>query len=209
MFSSRMLPLTLPVLALLASSLPVSAALIQPDTATASSAYFDGHYEPEFTIDGSGMPANFTPADAHAPYGQDNHWTSDNSTIPSQQWIRWGFTTPQTLGAMYIWNHRSNGNYAVTSFDLTILDSANNVLLFSNDVALAGLATAQTFNFGPLAGISAVLFEIEQNQGSNFTGLAEVAFETAVITQAPEPATLALAGLGLLGIGLARRRRRA
>jgi hypothetical protein len=106
----------------------VSADLVSPDTAVASSEFtagFDGlaiH-----TIDGSGLPPNFTVSDAHAAYFSGNHWTSTGGP-PANEFITWGFTIPQTLDAIFIWNHQSsvppavNSGYDVTQYDLTVFD---------------------------------------------------------------------------------------
>jgi hypothetical protein len=187
------------------------AALIQPDTAVAStefSAGFDGLAVN--TINGSGLPSGFGPGSAHAPYASGNHWTT-LATSPPTQFITWGFSAPQTLDEMYVWNHQStsppagSSNYDVTLFDLTLRDAANNVLLFLDNVSLApDTATGQTISFGgPISGISSVLFDIEASQSNGatpHTGLAEVAFNT--VSAIPEPSThaLILTGAALLGV---------
>lgn len=178
-----------------------NAALISPDGATASSQH-SGSYDPGNTIDGSGLPANFTAADAHADYAANNHWTAASGDLLNA-WITWTFTTPQSLSAIVIWNHRSNniaGNpgYEPTLFDLTILDSGNNTLLSWDDVALApDTATGQTFSFGgTIAGISSVRFDVEAVQSSTtWTGLAEVAFEPVPVAPALPLLLTGLAGL--------------
>ncbi len=186
------------------------AALVQPDTASASSA-FSGSYVPQNTINGSGLPAGFTPADAHANYGGGNHWTTSGAA-PTDQFITWGFDAPVTLGGIHIWNHRSNviaanPGYEPVLFDLTLFDSASNVLLYWDDVALLpDTAVAQTFGFGGLiANVSSVRFDVEATQSStSYTGLAEVAFSTSAV---PVPGAAWLLGSALAGVILVTRRR--
>lgn len=181
-----------------------NAALISPDGATASSQH-SGSYAPGFTIDGSGLPANFTAADAHADYSTNNHWTAASGDLLNA-FITWTFNTPQSLSAIVIWNHRSNniaGNpgYEPTLFDLTVRDAGNNILLAWDDIALApDTATGQTFGFGgAISGISSVRFDVEAVQSSTtWTGLAEVAFEPVPIAPALPLLLTGLAGLGFL-----------
>lgn len=193
------------------------AEFIQPDSATASTEFsggFDGMAIN--TINGSGLPGSFTPSDSHGDYASGNHWVSTLGT-PTNQFIVWGFSTPQALNTIYIWNHRStlpvadNAGYDVTLFDLTLFNDSNQVLLTLSDVALTpDLATAQTITFGgTISDVSSVRFDVEATQGSsNYTGLAEVGFNRA--TPVPEPAAAALlVGAGVLGwAGMLRRRSR-
>lgn len=195
----------------------LQASMITPDTATASSQFGSGSgYVAMNTINGSGLTGPITPSSTHATYASGNHWTTDGSS-PLDEWIEWGFNTPQTLGAIYIWNHRSNGiannaGYEPTLFDLTLYDAANNPLLTLNDVALLpDVATAQTISFTLTSNVSRVRFDVEQTQSStNYTGLAEVRFDTTTGgSEVPEPSTVSLIAGGLgLGFLLRRRARR-
>lgn len=199
-----------------AAARPGHAAFIQPSSAVGSSEFTAGFNAAAVnTIDGSGLPAGFGPDTVHAAYASGNHWTTATGTTPLSQFITWGFSAPQTLEAMYVWNHRStpppatNSGYDVTLFDLTLFDASDNVLLVLNDQALApDTATAQTVSFGrPVAGVSRVRFDIEGVQSSTtFTGLAEVGFDA--VAAAPEPGSVALLGLGLLGGTIPLRARR-
>lgn len=191
-----------------------NAMLISPDGASASSQH-SGSYDPGNTIDGSGLPANFTAADAHADYAANNHWTAASGDLLNA-WITWTFNTPQTLSSIVIWNHLSNGpagnpGYEPTLFDLTIRDSSNNTLLFWDDVALApDTATGQTFSFGgSIAGISSVRFDVEAVQSStSWTGLAEVAFDDTRVDPVPVAPALPLLATGLAGMALLRKTRK-
>jgi hypothetical protein len=69
-----------------------NAALISPDAATASS-QFSGSYVAENTINGTGLPVNFTAVDAHADYAQGNQWTT-NGSAPTDESITWTFNSP-------------------------------------------------------------------------------------------------------------------
>ena len=172
---------------------PARAILIQPDTATASSEFSSGYLATN-TINGSGLPSGFDISDTHANYAVGNHWTSATGTTPTDQFISWGFITPQTLDTIYIWNHLSsqplaaNTGYDVTLFDLTLLNSSGGTLLSLNDAALTpDTNTSQSFSFGgAIPEVATVIFDVETVQSSpNFTGLAEVAFNSTDSASVP------------------------
>lgn len=200
-------------------AVPAQATVINADTVSASSV-FNSNYLAENTINGSGLGgADLNVVDpttiAHDDYAEGNHWTTSGSS-PTDQWIRWAFDTDQTLGGIYVWNHRSNvisanSGYEPTLFDLTLYDSSDAVLLNLNNVALLpDTAVAQLIGFNTLvSGISSILFEIEAVQSSpSYTGLAEVRFETDLVSSVPLPAALPLLAGALGALGLIGRRRR-
>jgi MYXO-CTERM domain-containing protein len=184
-----------------------SAQLFQPTSATATSE-FSASYDIGNVIDGSGLPANFTPASVHGTYNVNNHWTTAPGALnQNNAAASFFFSDPVTIGTFHMWNHLSNGvaadpGYAVTRFNLRLFDSANNELFaLLNQSATPNVFIAQSFLFAPVANVSRVDFRILANNGSNnYTGLAEVAFEAV-----PTPGALALMGFG--GLLAARRRR--
>ncbi|MBL9188855.1 MAG: VPDSG-CTERM sorting domain-containing protein [Opitutaceae bacterium] len=196
--------------ALLALCGSAHAAIIQPNTAVASSdAGFPG---PAFaavnTINGSGLAGPVGTLPTHAQYDVGNHWTSDGIGNFLES-ITWGFTTPQTLDTIYLWNHQSNNiaanpGYDVGNFDLKFFDSSNaQIGAFSGTLAFDSNA-AQAFAFGAIAGVSSVRFDVKSTQSSiTLTGLAEVAFNTATISPNNTPdgaSTAGLLGLSLLAL---------
>ncbi len=190
-----------------ATATTASAQLFQPDSATATST-FSALYSILNTINGSGMPANFTPASAHANYAINNHWTTAAGALnQNNAAASFFFNQPVTIGTFHMWNHRSNGiaadpGYAVTLFNLRLFDANNNELFqLLNQPALPNIAIAQSYVFTPVANVSRVDFRILANNGSpNYTGLAEVAFESI-----PSPGAMTL--LGFVGLAACRRRR--
>ncbi len=203
----RLIPTSAIALALLVSACAASAALIQPDSAAANNEFNNTTFGIGNTIDGSGLPPNFTPLSPHDDYTFSNHWTTNGN--PAVGFIAtFTFDVPQPLGAFYMWNHQSttpfaqDSNYYVTNFDLILRDAGDLPLLTLPNLSAGASATAQTYAFGPVTGVKSVQFVINANAGSQYTGLAEVAFE-----QVPEPATATLMLAGVLAV--MRRNRRA
>jgi hypothetical protein len=115
--------------------------LIQPSSVVASSEFSAGFNGLAInTINGSGLPAGFGPADSHAAYASGNHWTTDG-TDPTGESITWSFASPENIDAIHIWNHQSttgvaiNSGYDVTLYDLTLLDTSSAVIILFDDVA--------------------------------------------------------------------------
>ena len=159
--------------------------LIRPDSATAESE-FSGSYDIGNAIDGSGLPENFTPADPHATYVQNNHWTTRANAIPNgTSNATFFFDEPQSLGRFYMWNHRSDGVasdsfYEVMLFDLIFRDADGVELYAMTEVQAVGeTAVAQTFCFPEVVGVRSVELRVLENQGSIYTGVGEVAFGDA------------------------------
>jgi hypothetical protein len=178
--------------------------LITPVSATASTQY-SSSYLINFTIDGSGLPANFTTDDLHANYTTNNHWTTSIGDIAGA-FADYDLGTDKSLTHLYLWNHRSNSppafstGYAVTQFDLSFYD-ANSILIstLSNLTAVGGTAAAQTFSFDQVDFVRKVRLTIDSNNGDNqVTGLAEVRFGYTAI---PEPSTALLLVTGCLVAG--------
>lgn len=210
------LPLLTPALLLAAQA--ASAQLIRPDAATAASE-FSSAYDIGNAIDGSGLPVDFTLADNHATYTQNNHWTTRNGALAAgTAHATFFFDEAQTLGQFHLWNHlsngvASNGYYAVTQFDLRFFDADGlELAAVLNQAAVGGVggSQVQSFEFAAVSGVRSVWFGIDANSaplgysGVNYTGVAEVAFSAAPVPEAPSLALL-LAGLGAVGVAVRRR----
>jgi len=208
-------------LALALSSGLASAQLVRPDSATASST-FSSSYDIGNAIDGSGLPADFTLDSTHAVYAVNNHWTTRNGAIAAGTAnATFYFDTPQTIAQFHLWNHQSNGVasngfYAVTQFDLRFFDADDNLLGEVLDLAAVGgvgVNTVQSFALPVFESVSSVYFGIDANSaplghtGVNYTGVAEVAFNTSPVPEAGTSVLMALGLLGLLGSSPALRRR--
>jgi len=184
-----------------------SAQMIAPDSATAASE-FNGNYVITNVINGSGLLAGFTPLSEHASYVRGNHWTTQAGALNAgNARASFFFNTTQTLSSFNMWNHRSDNIaddpfYAVTEFDLILRDSSGGVLFsLLNQTALPDVLIAQNYFFATVEGVTRVDFVIESNNGSPFTGLAEVRFNGI-----PTPGAIGVLGLAGLTAGLRRRR---
>ena len=158
---------------------------LQPDSAAASSEW-SGAYAVEHTIDGSGLPADFGPNDAHADYTQGNHWSAGSNDVEGA-WAEFSFAQPVDINTFWMWNHRStlplaySEGYAVTRFDLEFFDaSGQSIEMLTDLTAEADVATAQTFTFDTLENVSSVRLIVRANAGEpEVTGLAEVRLGTS------------------------------
>ena len=189
------------------------AAMFNADSAVAGSEH-SSSYDILNAIDGSGLPAIFDASTPHAVYSTNNHWTAaSGSILNNTAWAEFMFNSEVTMGTFYMWNHQSNGvasnpDYDVTLFNLRLYDAADNeIFSMLNVSAQEDLTTAQIFAFDPVTGVRKARFEILANARPNndsWTGVAEVRFDTEAV---PEPATMAVLGLG--AATLLRRRRKA
>lgn len=183
------------------------AVMITPDSATAMST-FNANYDIGNAIDGSGLPAGFTPADSHADYAAGNHWTTATGAVAAgTAKASLFFDNPTDIGGLYLWNHRSNvisvnPDYDVRGFDLIFRDGAGVEIGSALGLeAQENIASGQTFVFPIVSGVRQVDFIINSTWGSTtYTGFAEIRFDTV-----PAPGTIAVGVLGLVA-GVRRRR---
>ncbi|MGW8394835.1 hypothetical protein [Pseudoduganella sp. HUAS MS19] len=86
------------------------------------------------------------------------------------------------------------------------LDGASSLTLTGSNGATQTLSGTGTLAIAGMGDVTSVVFNIDQDGGTQGVGFAEINVDTAPAQQLPLPDTLALLGLGLSALVLARRR---
>lgn len=165
--------------------------------------------------DGSGLPAfisgvtdfgTYMAANpVHAGFSSANAWASQSGVLTGViDFFLGGTLSIETLA---LWSQGSIGQ-EINSFSIfTSLDST-----FASSTAVGTFNGAQTqagqaFDLVDSVG-SYVRLQVNSNYGASCcTTLGEIAFDVNSSTAVPAPATLALLGLGLAGLGWSRRKK--
>ncbi len=129
--------------------------------------------------------------------------------------LTYGFGASVGIQSIGVWNNTgtsTSGIDAISGFNLFadndgIFGNGTTSLLGSFSMAPRSFGTtpADVFSFGAVT-TPYVHLVITGTQAGRRPGINEVVFEAASVT-VPEPSTLALLGIGLFGMGLARRRK--
>lgn len=147
----------------------------------------------------------FTAATTHFGLGG---FTDTRNNGPQQFTFDLGASV--SIDAIAIWN--STTTSPITSFQLfadddDVFGNGTTSLLFG-PTALGAAGPSQVFEF---ASINTRFIHIEglsTLDPPDFYGLGEVAFRSSNSSQVPEPSTLAILSLGLVGLGFARRKKK-
>lgn len=139
-----------------------------------------------------------------SPYsgGSGTAWYSANG--PVGYYLTFNFASPVNLEAFHLWDYYEHSPDAYT---LVLYDGANatGISLYSQNLSISPSHTAANesdrwdFTFSStISGVESARLTATQDLSPSYPGfgLAEIGF-TGIV---PEPSTLALAGLGLLGL---------
>lgn len=86
------------------------------------------------------------------------------------------------------------------------LDGATSLTLTGSNGATQTLTGTGTLAIAGMGDVTSVVFNIDQDGGTQGVGLSEINVDTTPAQQVPVPGTLALLGLGLSALGFSRRR---
>lgn len=87
-------------------------------------------------------------------------------------------------------------------------DGAASLTLTGSNGATQVLSGLGTLAVAGMGNVTSVVFDIDQDGGTQGVGISEINVDTTPAAQVPLPGTLGLAALGLAALGLARRRPR-
>jgi hypothetical protein len=201
-----------------------------PLTATASSTHPINNRRPASnTVDGSGMSdesGDGIPETHEAnAWGDDISWMTDDRNNDTEPWIKFQLNDLHVLDEMRVWNFNVDAgrtDRGVMEADIyvsSLVEDPNDNFtdparwtLVHDDFLLTRAPGTDDYNTPdviPMQGLSArwVAMDIESNFDGQFYGLSEVQI-TRRLAEVPEPLTLTLASLGVLGLGGYARRRR-
>lgn len=207
------------VLVLLGASVQ-GAFIVKPTGASASTAP-NSHRLPGKTIDGSGLSSALSTDDPlpetwpNHDTGNSNGWFSDDTVTISNHHITFDLGDEYSLTGLHIWNWNFNGGGTQTN------DGINDVILeFSTDGVDFSTISSQSLTFGQgqnssypgdgysLDSVSAshVRFNIQTTFEHGADEVGKAAFAEVRFTAIPEPASVALLGLGTVALFSRRRR---
>ena len=208
----------LALLAALLSPMAANADLITSAIGATASSTFGAPFDIGNTIDQSGLSAGYVSgvtdfatylatSPTHTLLAFDNEWFSADGVTAAT--ITYDMGSVLALLNFALWNEEFSG------FGTGIITSSLDNVIFSAVTTIFPIDSPFDLDYGAQVfalGVSARYLRLDisgcpQPDGDplRVCGIGEVAFDVAAV---PEPGTLALLGIGLLGMGLSRRRKK-
>jgi hypothetical protein len=176
----------------------------------------------DWTVSAAGAGSGFSMAPTSPQEGVYDAWNGFDGAGPMSFALYQDVAIPGNTTALLSWNHRAQWNFDLTRtatqprlFEVQLRDPSSDAVLatlhsFSTGTSLVigdtGWVSA-TADLSAFAGSSVRIYFFESIPES-FTGPAQLEIDAVSLrTQVPEPATLALLGLGFAGLGFVRRRK--
>lgn len=99
-------------------------------------------------------------------------------------------------------------SFSLLNFNIAGYDSgASSITLTGSNGATQTLSGLGNLAIAGMGDVTSVVFNIDQDGGTQGVGFSAISVDTAPAQQVPVPGTLGLAALGLSALGLARRRK--
>lgn len=143
----------------------------------------------------SGNETELTPSDGHFVYLNDPGYVSPG--VWNESSTSWTFSTPQKFNGA--WFTSSNNDFINIGQTITykLYDAENQLLYASSPLSLPVGSSFVWYG----AGYGDLVSKVEVHSSGGYWAMDDISY-------APEPCTLALVGLGLVGVRLRRRRPR-
>lgn len=98
-------------------------------------------------------------------------------------------------------------SFSLLNFNIAgYADGATSITLTGSNGATQTLSGTGNLDVAGMGSVTSVVFDIDQDGGTQGVGFSAISVDNAPAQQVPAPSTLALLGLGLSALGLARRR---
>ena len=179
-----------------------AASFITPSSVSSSTVYPTPPYNNVNALIENATDTSYVAPNPSGGGGGTSTWNS----LPYNTWT-FNFDSAYTLDTAYIWDYYQ---HSPTGWELNFFDGLNasgtNLGLYAFSITPCGgsCSTLHTISFGDVSNVQSVTLANTNTSAWTGVGLAEVHFGGA--NAVPEPATLALMGLGLAGLGFRRKK---
>ena len=169
-----------------------------------------GSYDIGNTIDGSGLSIHNETGTMDGLTINQNTGTAFYSSGQNFGSVEFSFNSSTNIDTFYLWqpihfNYQYSTTRGVKDFTLEFFDGANSLGLTSLFTATKyeinqGIYGAESFSGFSFLNVTSVILDVKSNWGdSTYWSMHEVGFNQ-VTSEVPEPSTLAIFALGMIGL---------